>query len=402
MSGDGSDAVPLAPLPAVPIDADVMEIIDKCGIRGLAPAMAAVECQIKLDKQTLNSLGLGSTKGVVFFDLNTAEAKRDWMLEYAKQLLTKDKVAFVKTGRDRGFKNGRDRILCVCRILRDMLEMVAADRLPGATTTNKITVIQGDAEDNAYSKEFDGTWLEQQIHMAWVMYRRSFVAGILPKHAVLKKFFYSISVEKRLTSITRVSLKSLRVDPLDSATLILKRYLVGHFLCGVGACTLPEMEPFGHGDLGYEFPVQFISWHDCQDMLDTCEAEFPGLDDTVALAIVETIITSMVTKTGAGHSRMTASAAIGRTMHEINQITANAKISARAVRMALLEQGDGDEPTPKKTKLGEAEPRMGPNGLERKKGGNDAGKPCIDFEKGKCPRNKCSFKHAKGDTAEEE
>ena len=51
----------------------------------------------------------------------------------------------------------------------------------------------------------------------------------------------------------------------------------------------------------------------------------------------------------------------------------------------------------KKTKLGEAEPRMGPNGLERKKGGNDAGKPCIDFEKGKCPRNKCSFKHAKGD-----
>jgi hypothetical protein len=53
-------------------------------------------------------------------------------------------------------------------------------------------------------------------------------------------------------------------------------------------------------------------------------------------------------------------------------------------------------------KLGEAEPRMGPNGLERKKGGNDAGKPCIDFEKGKCPRNKCSFKHAKGDPAEEE
>ena len=41
---------------------------------------------------------------------------------------------------------------------------------------------------------------------------------------------------------------------------------------------------------------------------------------------------------------------------------------------------------------------MGPNGLERKKGGNDAGKPCIDFDKGKCPRNKCSFKHAKGDT----
>ena len=81
MSGAGSAAAPAAPLPAVPIDADVMEIINSCGIRGLAPAVAAVEGQIKLDKQTLNSIGLGSATGIVFFDLTTAEAKRDWMKE---------------------------------------------------------------------------------------------------------------------------------------------------------------------------------------------------------------------------------------------------------------------------------------------------------------------------------
>ena len=135
---------------------------------------------------------------------------------------------------------------------------------------------------------------------------------------ILKKIFYAMTVEHKMASIERVPIKSLRAAPLDSAMLILKRYLVGHFLCGVGASALPSMDAIMYGDMGHEFPVQYISWHDCQDMLDTCEAEFPGLDDTVALAIVETIITSMVTKTGAGHSRMTASAAIGRTMHEIN------------------------------------------------------------------------------------
>ena len=45
---------------------------------------------------------------------------------------------------------------------------------------------------------------------------------------------------------------------------------------------------------------------------------------------------------------------------------------------------------------------MGPNGLERKEGGNDAGAPCIDLAKGKCPRKKCSFKHAKANAAKEE
>ena len=66
------------------------------------------------------------------------------------------------------------------------------------------------------------------------------------------------------------------------------------------------------------------------------------------------------------------------------------------------QQGGGGEPPAKKPKPGEGDPLHGPNGLERKEGGNDAGAPCIDLAKGKCPRKKCSFKHAKANAAKEE
>ena len=48
----------------------------------------------EVDQQTLRSIGLGSPKGIIFFDLNAATEKRDWVLEYAKELLAKDKQAF--------------------------------------------------------------------------------------------------------------------------------------------------------------------------------------------------------------------------------------------------------------------------------------------------------------------
>ena len=402
MSGAAAPAAPAAAPPTVPIDADAVEIIDKCELRTLMPAVASIEMTKKIDKQMLYSIGMGAPEGIIFFDLHTAEEKKKWIGTYSTHLVAADKKAYIAFGRDRGFTDRRERIMCMCRALRGLLDALTAERLPSAATNNKITVVQGDAEDNAYSKEFDGTWLEQQVHMAWVMYKRSFVAGILPKHTVLKKIFYAISVEHRMASIARVPIKSLRTDPLDSAMLILKRYLVGHFLCGVGASALPSMDAIMYGDMGHEFPVQYISWHDCQDLLDTCEVEFAGLDDAVALAIVETVITNMVAKSSTGHPRLTASAAIGKTVHEINQITGTAKISTRAVQVAMLEQGRGGEPPAKKPKPGEGEPALGPNLLERKKGGNDAGALCIDFAKGKCPRNKCSFKHAKADAAEEE
>ena len=35
-----------------------------------------------MDQQTLRSIGLGSPKGIIFFDLNAATEKRDWVLEY--------------------------------------------------------------------------------------------------------------------------------------------------------------------------------------------------------------------------------------------------------------------------------------------------------------------------------
>jgi hypothetical protein len=111
-------------------------------VRGsrLARAVAAVENTNKVDQQTLRSIDrLGIADRIIFFDLNAATEKRDWVLEYAKELLAKDKQAFDKIGRDRGFKSGTDKILCVCRILREMPDVVAADRLPDAKASNKIS-----------------------------------------------------------------------------------------------------------------------------------------------------------------------------------------------------------------------------------------------------------------------
>jgi hypothetical protein len=105
-------------------------------VRGsrLAPAVAAVENTNKVDQQTLRSIDrLGIADRIIFFDLNAATEKRDWVLEYAKELLAKDKQAFDKIGRDRGFKSGTDKILC------EMPDVVAADRLPDAKASNKIS-----------------------------------------------------------------------------------------------------------------------------------------------------------------------------------------------------------------------------------------------------------------------
>ena len=50
----------------------------------LAPAVAAVENTNKVDQQTLRSIDrLGIADRIIFFDLNAATEKRDWVLEYS-------------------------------------------------------------------------------------------------------------------------------------------------------------------------------------------------------------------------------------------------------------------------------------------------------------------------------
>ena len=161
MSGAGGAAASSPALPSVPIDADVVEIVDESGTTNLMPAVAAVEKIKKIDKEALDSIGIGATDATVFFDMNTAIEKRDWMVGYVRQMVAADGKGIAHFGRDRGFTDRGDKINCVLRAMRKLLDLLAKNRLPGAKEATKITVVSGDAEDAQYSKEFDGTWLEQ-------------------------------------------------------------------------------------------------------------------------------------------------------------------------------------------------------------------------------------------------
>ena len=46
-------------LPVVPIDADVIGLVDKAGVAGLMPAVAAVEQVKEINKEVVSTIGFG-------------------------------------------------------------------------------------------------------------------------------------------------------------------------------------------------------------------------------------------------------------------------------------------------------------------------------------------------------
>ena len=125
----------------------------------------------------------------------------------------------------------------------------------------------------------------------------------------------------------------------------------------------------------------WLSWYDCLDLLDTLEVAFVPLAEAAQTSVIESIINIVSGSTGSGRPRLTASCAIGRAVSDAIRIIA----AAAAAEAGSSKRKVGDEDPPK----------LGPNMLERMKGGNPKGELCKDFARGRCPRALCSFSHVK-------
>ena len=384
-------------LPVVPIDADVIGLIDKAGVAGLMPAVAAVEQVKEINKEVVSTIGFG-LDGFVWFDAHDAADKKKWIVNYMGAMIRADAKGVSAWAKDRGWTTATDRAMQIGRSTRRFVDLLSEERSSGgdagARKTPKITVV-ADAEDGSYtSDEFDGTELAKQQKMAWIMYRREFIPGLVVKIKVMMKMKYSIAVEMQLPSIERVSLKDLRMKPSDTSITLLERWIIGVFLVCAGAGVPPGMESngFGNVDGNGTFPTQYLSWHDCQPLLDTYKVAISAVDESVAVSILESLITTMAAKSGAGHPRLTASAVFGMTVHEVNGCINAAVVGANAAAIVI------EQRAAKRAKLEDDVVPNTPNKLPRMKGGNPDGKLCKDFMKGKCKGATCSFSHEKPPT----
>ena len=138
--------------------------------------------------------------------------------------------------------------------------------------------------------------------------------------------------------------------------------------------------------MNHNFPLQYLSWYDCADLLETFEANVSGLSQEVQLSLVESLIKHLSHASGIGKPRPTASYVVARAVHDMILMIGNARTASVTPTKRKLED------TPDELGGGVM---LGPNLLEKMKGGNPAGDACKDFLKGRCPRAKCSFSHAK-------
>ena len=95
---------------------------------------------------------------------------------------------------------------------------------------------------------------------------------------------------------------------------------------------------FGDPDENGTFPRQYLSWYECQALLDTYKVAIAVVDESIALKILESLITTLAAKSGAGHPRFTASAVVGMAVHEVAGNINAAIVAAEAAAMAIEQQ----------------------------------------------------------------
>ena len=376
--GDGDSALP-APLAPVSVNADVRSVVANSRSFGLMPAIANIEKAAGVDSVILKSIGMGTDAGTLFFDCISASEKTAWVRMYLVAIKTVD-----PGGWDVLTEHCEDdpaEAVFMGRLLRNLLIKLDEQEKESAVVRPKVTVVNANDDDNAYMvAEFTGTELDEAQKLVRIMFGRRFNSGYVPKIAVLKRMCYSVKMDTALPSIERIPLKSLRVLPGDTPIILFKRWLVGHMVCSVGASVPVGVVSNGCGDLPM-YGEQWMSWFDCVDLLEAMELCFVGMPLASQTSLIESTVTIMSALTSTGRPRLSASAAISGAVHDVLRMSGSARLSMLA-----------PEP-PQPIPPGEQPPNLGPNGLVKMKGGNPNGELCLDFARGKCPRNKCSFSH---------
>ena len=382
---DASAAPPSTPpLPGVPFSSDALRIVEQAGATIIMPAVAATERVASITITVLENLGTGVGDGSTFADASTMAERAAWIKQYANTLAHADWAGIKQilvpaevTERDdrKGWRLG-----AVARMLRALRKLLDSNDVTDGSQRS-ITVYAKTEEESAYAHDFPGSELEQQQRMCQDFYARSFHSDFVPKIAVLKRICYAVRIDHKLAPLTRVPLSALRITPKDPPHLLFKRWCIGH--CIVAAGFDPPHASFEDGGFGVVpgYAAAWLSWYDCLDLLDTLEVMFVPLTEAAQTSVIESLIGIVSGSTGGGRPRLTASCAIGRAVSDAIRIIAAAAAA--------------DAGSAKRKALDEEPPKLGPNMLERMKGGNPKGELCKDFARGRCPRALCSFSHVK-------
>lgn len=353
--------------------------VKNAGSDMIVPAVAAVEMVEEVSMNVLNNLGVGLGDGSTFSDAESKAEKLEWLQRYAKAVAQKDmgmvkQIAVPATITEKQ-ERAAARLTTVMRMVRSI---VSPDVSSGGGGAQNITVVSRTEEESAYSHDFPGTELETQQALCSSYYSRPFHTDFVPKMAVLKRMCYSVKIDRKLPSLTRIPLSALRASPLEPALVLFKRWCIGLCIIAVGVSPPPGFDSGGYGEAGGS--ILWLSWWDCLDLLDTLEIQLALLGEAARTSVIESIINIVAGATGSGSPRITASCAIGRAVSDAVRIVASA-VAADAQSRKRKSDDDGGGP------------QLGTNGLVRMKGGNPAGAPCRDFKKGKCSRSTCSFSH---------
>lgn len=363
----------------MPTSADVAKIVREAAAEVILPAIASVEKVGEVDVSVVRNLGVGIGDASTFADCVTKDEKTAWLQAYANAIYDADKEGMKRINVPPTVVGAAPRLAARKFAIVRMLRCLVAPSSSGATASpGSITVIAKTEEEHSYSQDFPGSELESQQQLCASYYARPFHTEFVPKLAVLKRFCYSIKVDHKLPSLTRVPLSSLRANSFDSTFIMFKRWCVGACIVSVGMSPPHGFAADGFGDVNGT--TLWLSWWDCLDLLDTLETQIGMLSEAGRTSVIESVVSIIAGATGQGSPRVTASCAIGRAVSDTIRIVSSAAVvQAEASRKRKSEEGD--------------DPKMGPNGLERMKGGNPAGEPCKDFIKGRCPRAMCSFSH---------
>ena len=361
-----------------------MKIVTAANAQIILPAIATVEKVGVVSVSVLDCLGVGIDDSSTFADADNKAEKTAWLHKYAIAIIDADKGAVRQIVVPPAIVGSMERkaakVTAVVRMLRGIV--ASAARVEGSSPEQRITVVAKSEDESAYSHDFPGCELEVQQATCADYYGRQFHADFVPKMAVMKRMCYCVRIDHKLPSLARIPLSSLRVSANESTFIQLKRWCVGLCIIAVGMAPPTGFSSGGYGEINGT--TLWLSWWDCLDLLDALETQLPALPDTAHASVIESIVTIVASATGQGTPRPTASQAIGQAVADCMRIIAAAKAA--------------DASSPHKRKLEDAldSPKLGPNGLERMKGGNPAGALCRDFGKARgCPRSLCSFAHVR-------
>ena len=372
------------PLPSVPYASDALRIVEQADATHIMPAIAATERVASITLTVLENLGTGVGDGSTFADTSTMAERAAWIKTYAHTLLRADATGLKQIMIPTDVTERGDRLAwrlgAIARMLRALRKALDSSGENDASRRS-ITVFARTEEESAYSHDFPGTELEQQQRLCADLYARSFHSDFVPKIAVLKRICYAVRIDHKLAPLTRVPLSSLRITPKDPPHLLFKRWCVAHCIVAAGVDPHASFEDGGYGVIP-GCANAWLSWYDCLDLLDTLEVMFVPLAEAAQTSVIESIIGIVSGSTGGGRPRLTASCAIGRAVSDAIRIIA----AAAAADAGSNKRKANDEDPPIK---------LGPNMLERLKGGNPKGELCKDFARGKCPRALCSYSHVK-------